>query len=54
MTPGTLSRTLAALEAAGLIRVSPGRIDVPDRETLLRAIPRDPRLTSSRQARYSL
>jgi hypothetical protein len=48
MTPETLSRTLAALEAAVPIRVSPRRIDVPDRETRLRAIPRDP--TGSPQA----
>jgi CRP-like cAMP-binding protein len=40
MTPETLSRTLATLEAAGLIRVSPRRIDVPDREKLLRVVPR--------------
>lgn len=40
MTPETLSRTLAALEATGLIRVSPRRIHVPDREKLLRAAPR--------------
>lgn len=40
MTPETLSRTLAGLEAAGLIRVFPRRIDVPDREKLLRVAPK--------------
>ncbi len=40
MTPETLSRTLATLEAAGLIRVSPRRVDVPDREKLLRGAAR--------------
>jgi CRP-like cAMP-binding protein len=36
MTPETLSRTLAAMEADGLIRNSGKRVDVPDREKLLR------------------
>lgn len=35
MTPETLSRTLKAMEAEGLIRASARRIDVPDRERLL-------------------
>ncbi len=34
ITPETLSRTLAALEAAGRIRVAPRRIDIPDRDAL--------------------
>ena len=36
MTPETLSRALASLEAQGLIRMSARRADVPDRERLLR------------------
>lgn len=36
MTPETLSRTLGALEAEGVLRLSGKRIDVPDREKLLR------------------
>lgn len=36
MTPETLSRTMAALEEAGLIRTEGRRIDIPDRERLLR------------------
>ncbi len=35
MTPETLSRTLNAMDAAGLIRLSGKRVDVPDRERLL-------------------
>lgn len=35
MTPETLSRSLNALESEGLVRLSPKRIDVPDREKLL-------------------
>jgi CRP/FNR family transcriptional activator FtrB len=37
VTPETLSRTLAGLEAAGRIRVSARRIDIPDRDALLSA-----------------
>lgn len=36
MTPETLSRALASLEAQGLIRLSPRRADVPDRDRLMR------------------
>lgn len=36
MSPETLSRTLNAMEAEGLVRSSGRRIDVPDRERLLR------------------
>jgi CRP/FNR family transcriptional activator FtrB len=36
MTPETLSRTLNAMEAEGLVRLSGKRIDVPDREALLK------------------
>jgi len=35
MTPETLSRTLSAMEAEGLLRSAGKRIDVPDREKLL-------------------
>jgi CRP-like cAMP-binding protein len=35
MTPETLSRTLNAMEAEGIVRLSGKRIDVPDREKLL-------------------
>jgi CRP/FNR family transcriptional activator FtrB len=35
MTPETLSRTLNAMDAEGLIRLSGKRIDLPDRERLL-------------------
>lgn len=35
MTPETLSRTLNALEAEGVVRLSGKRIDVPDRDKLL-------------------
>lgn len=37
ITPETLSRTLAALEAAGRIRVAARRIDIPDRDALVPA-----------------
>ncbi|MGG5811140.1 cyclic nucleotide-binding domain-containing protein [Falsiroseomonas sp. CW058] len=36
MTPETLSRTMNAMQAEGLIRSAGKRIDVPDRERLLR------------------
>jgi CRP/FNR family transcriptional activator FtrB len=36
MTPETLSRTLNGLEAEGLVRNAGKRVDVPDRERLLR------------------
>lgn len=35
MTPETLSRTLNALEAEGVVKLSAKRIDVPDRDRLL-------------------
>ena len=35
MTPETLSRTLNAMEAEGIVRLSGKRIDVSDREKLL-------------------
>lgn len=38
MTPETLSRSLASLEAKGLVRVHPRHADVMDRERLLRAL----------------
>lgn len=42
MTPETLSRSLTALEAQGLIRVAPRRADVLDRARLLRGTPAGP------------
>lgn len=39
MTPETLSRSLTALEAQGLIRVAPRRADVLDRARLLQGAP---------------